>query len=720
MKNLTFNKIIFYLYSVLFLFTPFIMTSNTSELFEFNKMIFIYLMTSLILFFWLLKMVFTKKIIIKKTPFDIPIFLFLASQIISTVFSIDRHTSIFGYYGRFNGGLLSIITYIILFYGFISNFFESKSLENILKVSIFSSVITIFWGLPGKLGYDLSCLLFMGQLNNSCWTAQFKPHERMFSTLGQPNWLGAFLAINFFIGLYFYFKNFKNKRYLIFNTLYLLLNFSSILFTRSRSSLGATLFCLLLFFLLYPLFYRLFFSSQSNMVDFSAKNILAKIKPLIIIFFIVFLPILVFKTGVEKIDRYLAAKFYLNYLVKPNKSNIVNQIDKNEKNQNKAIKITASIDIRKIVWQGALELGNRYPFFGTGVETFAYAYYFVRPKEHNLTSEWDYLYNKAHNEYLNYLATTGYIGLISYLLMVLAVAYFFISKINFGYQKNQKNKDLKNKSFSDDRLVYLQNYLLITCLFLAYLTILITNFFGFSTSTINLFFYLIPAFFISIYYQAKDQEQPEFLSNLNIKQQFFLVILLIPFGYFLFAIFSYWYADVLYAKADYLGKAGEYQQAVNYLNQALKLKYEHVYEDKLSYLLANLAFAAAYQKQNKIAQQLIITSKFYNKKSLSASPKNVLYWKTKAKNYYLFYQINLDRNQLEEGINALKQAKILSPTDPKIPYTLAIFYSILNKEEKDKIKSQKLKDEAKKLIDEALFLKPDFQDAISLKKELEN
>ena len=52
---------------------------------------------------------------------------------------------------------------------------------------------------------------------------------------------------------------------------------------------------------------------------------------------------------------------------------------------------------------------------GTGTETFAFAFYRYRPAGHNLTAN-GILYNKAHNEYLNYLATTGLFGLASYLL----------------------------------------------------------------------------------------------------------------------------------------------------------------------------------------------------------------------------------------------------------------------------------------------------------------
>src|SRR5690606_34366285 len=61
---------------------------------------------------------------------------------------------------------------------------------------------------------------------------------------------------------------------------------------------------------------------------------------------------------------------------------------------------TDSGKIRQIVWQGAVDIWKANPVFGSGVETFAYAYYLHRPADHNLTSEWDYLYNKAHNEYL--------------------------------------------------------------------------------------------------------------------------------------------------------------------------------------------------------------------------------------------------------------------------------------------------------------------------------
>jgi len=92
---------------------------------------------------------------------------------------------------------------------------------------------------------------------------------------------------------------------------------------------------------------------------------------------------------------------------------------------------TESGAIRKIVWKGAIEIWKHYPVFGTGVETFAYSYYKFRPVEHNLVSEWDFIYNKAHNEYLNLAANTGTVGLLSYLFLTGTAVYLFAKKSRF-------------------------------------------------------------------------------------------------------------------------------------------------------------------------------------------------------------------------------------------------------------------------------------------------
>lgn len=677
------DKTIRILYYSLFLVTPLLMLASTSELFEFNKMLFIYFVALGVLFVWFLRMFKEKRFFIGKTLLDIPILIFLGSQVLSTLFSIDRHTSLFGYYGRFNGGLVSLLAYLIIFYGFVT-LFDKKNRERLMKWSLLSSFLVILWGLPGRFGHDLSCLLYTGQFNNICWTDQFRPAERMFSTLGQPNWLGAYLAVNFFIGLYFFLKSLtstlKKHDYgwkIIYGG-YLILNFCGILFSRSRSAILATAVGLVIFFIL-------IFTTEDG-----KKLLKSLIKPLGLLFIAFLVAIIIFKTGIERVDNLLSLKKTPGT---PQKTNSVT------KEPQLSSEITESLDIRKIVWKGAFELGKKYPLFGTGVETFAYSYYFVRPIEHNLTSEWDYLYNKAHNEYLNYLATTGFIGLGSYLALIVMVGLVFYKKILSIGADEQNNK------------------LLLTALFSSYITILITNFFGFSTTTINLFFYiLIPGILVG--------GKAVLSLNLSRKVSFYSFIAVNAVLLYLFVNLAlYLAADINYSTGTNYAKVGNYQQAAKYLNNALTIRYEHVYEDKYSYYLANLAFAAAYYKQPKLVDKWMSAAVFYNNRTLKSSSKNVNYWKTRGKNDYLFYQINLDKKYLEDGVKALNQAQVLAPTDPKLPYSLSIYYSLLNDDaaqatEDSGKKAQLYKTLSLSNIEKAISLKEDYRDAYLLQAQL--
>jgi putative inorganic carbon (HCO3(-)) transporter len=181
----TLNKIIELSFYSLFFFVPLIFFGNTSELFEFNKMWLAFDLTIVIVTTWIIKMILQRRISVQKTPLDIPILLFLASQCISSIFSLDPHVSWWGYYSRFNGGLFSTISYVLLYYAFVSNL-RMKSVLRILSISLASGIIVALWAFPGHFGYDPTCFLFRGTLDTSCWTDAFKPTIRTFSTLGQP------------------------------------------------------------------------------------------------------------------------------------------------------------------------------------------------------------------------------------------------------------------------------------------------------------------------------------------------------------------------------------------------------------------------------------------------------------------------------------------------------------------------------------------------------
>jgi len=682
MKTRHYINIIKYLYYILFFVLPFVVLPVNSELFEFNKMLFVYIIATLILGSWLLGCFQEKRFIIKRTAFDIPLGIFVLSQVMSTLFSIDQHTSFFGYYGRFNGGLLSTLTYILLYYGFVSNFEinKNKIVRTVFSISIVSSILIVLWGLPGKFGHDLSCLLFTSKFDNTCWTAQFRPAERMFSTLGQPNWFGAYLSITFFMSIFILFSS-PSKKSKILGILGVLFSYLGILLSRSRSSMGS-LVPGVVFLTFY--FLILFLKKSDWISPLRKKFLLVVVGGLIVITFLA-------QTGIPKIDSLISFSFLKKALPAPVQTAPVVQT---APSLVVIGGVTESLDIRKIVWEGALELGSQYPLFGTGVETFGYAYYSVRPQAHNLTSEWDYLYNKAHNEYLNLLATTGWFGLGSFIVLVIVMGVVMIKKL------------LKSKSENNSILYYLT-------LAGIFISICITNFFGFSITVINVYWYCALGFLVL--YDEPDSPSSENKNTLSLSLVGIILLLVL---WLLFSIGNYWLADYKYAQSDVALKSSNVGASVGLLQEALALRSEHVYEDKLSYALAQYAYMAYYQKEKDKAKEIIDVAEKLNLKSIQASSQNVLYWKTRVKNQFIFYQMSLDKKYLFTGLAALDEAKKLAPTDPKIPYFAATYYSLLYDDEKEVKQKELYKRNSLDSIEKTITLKGDYGDAYFLKYQL--
>ncbi len=449
------NKIIEFSFYLLFFLVPLVFWGQTSELFEFNKMWLTFVFAILISLAWITKMVVLRKIYLQKTPLDLPIAIFLLSQIVSSIFSLDSYVSLWGYYSRFNGGLLSIISYIILYYAFVSNFdLKTKAKEIVRKlffVSLASGAVVALWGLPSHFGYDPTCLIFRGSLDVSCWTADFQPKIRIFSTLGQPDWLGAYLGVILPFSLV-YLINAKRRLlvtcYLLLATLF----YFDLLFTKSRSAL-------LSFWVSIGVLAFLFYFSQfkSKAKELRIKDVWQNYKFLIVI--------LLLFVG-------LTLAFANPFPAKGGKITTAQTAGTFSTGGGG----TDSGKIRLLVWKGAIDIWKHYPIVGSGVETFAFAYYKYRPVEHNLTSEWNFLYNKAHNEYLNFLATTGLFGLLSYLSIIVFFLWMSLKIIsNFKFQ--------------------ISNLRLIIALLAGYMSLLVSNFFGFSVVIINLYFFLSPLSF---------------------------------------------------------------------------------------------------------------------------------------------------------------------------------------------------------------------------------
>ncbi|KUK82615.1 MAG: hypothetical protein XD98_0545 [Microgenomates bacterium 39_6] len=628
--SLVCQKIIEISFGVLFFFVPLVFTTINYELFEFNKIFLVYLVSIVILVAWLIKIISQKKLIFQKTSLFWPLLIFFLTQTITTITSIDPYTSFWGYYTRQNGGLLSFIAYLFLYFAFVTHISSLKA-KKYLKILVFSLGLVSFYGLLQKTGID-----------DHLWVQDVP--ARIFSSLGQPNWLAAWISSLIFLTLAFFNKTKKKSKKILFLAIFII-SFLALIFTRSRS--GFLAFWLV--FLLGPIVcFFLKIKIGKTWLLFACLAVL-----LTILFFSPF----------PSLNQYLKNFSLINYQTLP-------QWDQEGNNPDLG---SATADIRKTVWAGAIKVFKNHPVLGTGPETFAYSYYWYQPQNHNLLSEWDFLYNKAHNEYLNFLATTGLIGTIPYLGVILFTLLYFIKLI----KKNQN--------------------LLIMTLLAGYLTILITNFFGFSVVATNLLFFLFPAIAFSLD-QKKPPHQKITPSYLNNQQKILLVIVLLVGLNLVFGLTKYWLADYYFAQGEKNFRRNDYPHAYLNYQKAQKLrKKEPFYTNKMATTCAYLAIAFYQEENQEEANKFITLAQDWAERTIEANPYQVNFYRQQSQTYYLLSE--LEPKYQKSAYEMLFLAHKLAPINPKITYNLASLAY-----QKGDL------DQAISWLEKTIELKPDYQD----------
>ncbi len=697
----SFVKIISWLFYILAFITPLIFTSVNYELFEFNKMMAVYLFGTLISVFWLGRMISARRFIWKNTPLTPFVVLFLLSQLISTWFSMDRHTSIWGYYSRSHGGLLSSLCYSLLFFAYVSNVEKTKNykIPGIIVFMLGSAVLVAGYGILEHFGID-----------KNLWVQDVQ--NRVFSTLGQPNWLAAYLVSLIFIPISLFFsKNIKVKNKVILAFVSLLF-YTAVVFSKSKSGLAA------------------FWAGCSMLFLLSSKSLKQKRSWLYLLAGVL---LFAFTTFVFYPD--LSVKIKKVFF--PAKTTHIKTLPSGAPVRTGG---SSTGQIRQVVWKGALNVWRHFPLFGSGNETFAYSYYNFRPVEHNNNSEWDFLYNKAHNEYLNFLACTGFIGLSAVFLLQLSFPFYLlwpknrniqnvlllimvplaVLALNPGsifspiYQKLLFYPPIVQPLGASFLLAYFLLWLYFRFivkkqvkitrvdigLLCAYFAIMLSNFYGFSVVIIGLFTFLFPAISISLHSHDGESNPPK--SSLDFWQKLGLGTLGLFGLYFSLIIYNLWNADRFFAKGKALSDSEQYLAAFEPLVMAEgKNTGEPLYKAEMAEEAANLAY---YYSQSEGSESASLTKDLTSLavdkalEALSISPYHINYYKSLAKIYLTLASI--EPGYTTKSIEALQTAAKLSPTDPKLLVNIALLQKQEGKTE-----------EAEKNLQKAIELKPDYDHA---------
>ena len=357
----------FLLFSILLFFTPLIFSQNTNELFEFPKMFFVFILSLLIILIFTLDTIIRHK---KITAPNLLLVIFLFITVVSTVFSTHKYTSLLGYYSRFNDSLFSYFIYFSLCLICI-NRISKEDYDKLLKLILLSTIPVSLYGIAQNLSGV----------------------TRAYSTLGQPNWLAQYLGMLLPIAAY-YFITEKNGSFKLWALVYIF-GFYCLWVTFSTSGL-------LGFFagILY-LFVKKFKKISENQSY--------KIK----ILFLTFVMILV---SLLNIGLY-REKFH-DFFIDIKKQFVVVKKTYASENSNK---LSDPGFIRLELWKSTFDLITSSPktfFFGTGPETFPYVFQAFRNGKLNYSSEWDFVFNKPHNYYLEIWSESGIFALAFFVYIV--------------------------------------------------------------------------------------------------------------------------------------------------------------------------------------------------------------------------------------------------------------------------------------------------------------
>jgi len=217
---------------------------------------------------------------------------------------------------------------------------------------------------------------------------------------------------------------------------------------------------------------------------------------------------------------------------------------------------------------------------------------------------------------------------------------------------------------------------------------------------------------VSIIFYQKIEQDPKLINKsslLNIRSKFYISTVAIVTMLSLFQIIQYYKADRIYAVGKGNVQSGDYKAASVNFNKALSLRFEHVYEDALSSSLAHLAFLVSFEDKSN-ALKLIDSSKSYNAHTLKVAPLNYSYWRTRAKNYYLYFQVDQNPGNLRQSVDSMKYFLQYAKTDATSYYMTALFSSLVYNE--TGLTSDK--DDAIKYASKAIELRPDYIEARTL------
>jgi len=644
-----FNQIIkFSIYLLVFLL-PLFWLPFSFEAFEFNKQYLLFFFVSIAFFAWLAKQVLLdKEIRFKRTSLDIFVLAFLFVAILSAIFSVDRSSSIFGFYGRFSDSLVGLISLAVLYF-----------------------LITNHVG---------------PEVKNQKPKAEESPKENHSAPIiSIEKLLRVFLVAVFFVSLVSYFSIFGlwTKLDLVAGGIFPPLMLQGIFNPVSGSMEGLTIFLSIALVLTIGLF--LWTREKLALLGYFLLVVLGLGLLIIInynpawIILLVSLSLFLVLVLIKRIFRENVNKLLLPiFLI------IISTIFLFIEAGIFPLPREEVLD-QRISWKVALGAATenlKSGFLGSGIGTFHYGFARHKPLEINQTWLWQIRFDRPGSHLAEIFATTGFLGILSYLLIVgifLLIFWFLVGpKSQFPVSSFQFPILMTFVALLVGQLVYYQN------------------------TTLAFTFWLVLGLGAVSWPKSLKEKTISFRNFPELSLMFLTLIIILGI-----VIFSLYYFGFKFYLAD-----ANYKKSLEVEGEAQIEKLEKAVNLNPHFLPYRVALSRAYlfelfrelqkplEEQDKLKIQTLIASMIDEaKRTTDLWPNSVVSWE----NLGIIYReiIGIVAGAADWSIKSFERAIELEPTNPVLYTELGKLYMFLEDKEK-----------AKEYFERALEKKSDYADAI--------
>ena len=356
------------------LFTPLILGPFGMTFSAYPKAVFFRTIVEIIFILYLLLILLNSRYLFKISPLVLAVFVFLVMLFLSGLLGFNFQRSFFGELERGEGIILYL--HLTLFFLILISIFDKKEeWFRLLKLTLIISAISSLAGILQKL-------------NVYSFYGIDKP--RVSGTLVNPDFFGAYIVLAIFVGIFVLLTE-KNKKWKIVWSAILILNFYTLILSGTRAAwlgMGAGIVFIFSFWLFY----------YSKL-----RPKLRKIILFIAFIFVLFVLLIVLNQGKPFIRN--------NYFL----SRAVSLLD------------IRTVYSRLLVWEVAFDAWKEKPILGWGPESFSYIFdkSFEADKHRLILRE--FFFDRPHNKIMGLMASSGILGLLSY-LSIFAAAFYILFK----------------------------------------------------------------------------------------------------------------------------------------------------------------------------------------------------------------------------------------------------------------------------------------------------